>query len=159
MNRTLTALAVCAVLGLGACATTATASNPLIQELTAINNAGLADLARVEVVAAVPNPGLPYGQEDHDGVVCAQAGVAVLTQIQAVNTAANGAGAGVLTVAEIASLFQPGSPQFIQAQNTLVAGCNAKAVEVLGPAGVIAAGGVVGAMVSTSAILPLMAGG
>lgn len=151
-------LSIIIVLLLAACASS-TASNPLIAVLAKINNAGLADLQRVEAVASVPNPNLAGGIEDKDGLQCAQAATTVLTQIQAVNAAANGPGAGVLTVAEIASLFQPGSPQAAQAQNTLSAGCVAKANDVLGPAGVIAAGGVVGAIASTQSILPLLAAG
>lgn len=160
MKRVLACLAVAAVFALGACSSTSTTSiaDPLIKVLTKINDAGLSDLKRVEAVASVPNTNLPGGIEDKDGLACAQAGVVVLTQIQAVNAAANGPGAGVLTVAEIASLFQPGSPQANQAQNTLAAGCVAKANDVLGAAGVIAAGGVVGAMAVTPQILPLAAG-
>lgn len=140
------------------CAGTAPGStNPLINVLTKINNAGLADLKRVEAVAGVPNANLPGGIEDKDGLQCAQAGEAVLTQINAVNAAANGPGAGALTLAEMASLFQPGSPQFNQAQNTLAAGCVAKANDVMGPAGVVAAGGVVGAIAANQSILPLLA--
>jgi hypothetical protein len=134
---------------------TTSIANPLIVELTKIGNAGTGDLKSVEAVASVPNTGLPGGIEDQAGLQCAQAGVVVLTQIQAVNAAANGPGAGVLTLAEMASLFQPGSPQANQAQDTLATGCVAKANQVLGAAGVIAAGGVVGAMVTSPVILPL----
>ena len=132
-------------------------SNPLINVLTRINAAGLADLTRVEAVASVPNAGMPGGIEDADGLHCAQAATVVLGQVQAVNAAANGAGAGVLTLAEMASLFQPGSPQANQAQNTLAAGCVAKANDVLGAAGVVLAGGVVGAVATNPSILPLAA--
>lgn len=147
---------VVATIGIAALAACATANtNPLINELAKISAAGLADLQRVEAVASVPNAALPGGIEDKDGLACAQAAVTVLTQIQAVNTAANGPGAGALTVAEMASLFQPGSPQYDSAANTLGTGCLAKANDVLGPTGVVAAGGVVGAMVATNGILPL----
>lgn len=131
------------------------AVDPLIQEITNINNAGLADLQSVEAVASVPNANLPSGIEDEDGLNCAKAGVTVLTQTQSVLTAANNPNAGVLTVAEIASLFQPGSVQYNQASNTLATGCVAKANDVLGAAGVVAAGGVVAAMVANTEILPL----
>lgn len=152
-------LVLIVALALAACAGSAAASNPLLTELTRINNAGLADLQNVEKVASTPNAAMPGGIEDQDGLRCAQAATVVLTQINALNAAANGPGAGAMTVAEMASLFQPGSPQFDQAQNTLVTGCVAKANDVLGAAGVIAAGGVVGAMVQAPMILPLAAGG
>ena len=141
---------------LGACASPQ-ATNPLISVLTKISNAGLADIQKAEGVASVPNANLPGGIEDLHGLQCLQASQTLLTQINAINTAANGPGAGAITLAEMASLFQPGSPQFIQAQDTLVAGCNAKAVDVLGPAGVVAAGGIAGAIVSAPQILPLVA--
>ena len=159
MKKLLATTALCAALSLGACATSATATNPLLGVMTKIANAGAADLTRVEAVASVPNPALPGGIEDQDGLRCAQAAMVVLTQIQAVNQAANGPGAGAFTLAEMASLFQPGSPQFNSAQNTLTTGCIAKANNILGPAGVIAAGGVVGAIAANSAILPLAMGG
>jgi hypothetical protein len=131
--------------------------DPLITELGKISAAGLADLTQLEAVASVPNKALPGGIEDADGLACAQAAVVVLTQVQAVNTAASGPGAGALTTAEIASLFQPGSVQYNQATNTLAAGCVAKANDVLGPAGVVAAGGVIGALSITNGILPIAA--
>ena len=151
-----------AMLALAGCAssstsTTSSTSNPLFTVLNKISTAGLADIQRVEAVASVPNAGLAGGVEDAHGLACAQAAQGVFTQINAVNTAANGAGAGIMTAGEIASLFQPGSPQFTQAQDTLVAGCNAKAVDVLGPQGVVAAGGVIGAMATVQNILPLVA--
>lgn len=151
-------LALVSALALAACAsTTPTAPNPLINVLTKINNAGLADLQRVEAVASVPNANMPGGIEDQAGLACAQAATVVLGQIQAVNAAANGSGAGVLTVAEVASLFQPGSPQANRAQDTLATGCVAKANQVLGAAGVVAAGGVIGAIAASPQILPLAA--
>ena len=154
LPRPATALAL--ALALTSCAVfNSKVIDPLVTELGKISAAGLADLARVETVASVPNPGLPGGIEDADGLACAKAGVVVLSQIQAVNTAANGPGAGVLTTAELASLFQPGSPAYLQAENTLAAGCVAKANDVLGAAGVVAAGGVIGALAANSAILPL----
>lgn len=160
----LLALAFGVVLALSACTTlptsnssSASIADPLIKELAAINAAGIGDLQGVENIASVPNAGLPGGIEDQDGLRCAQAGVVVLEQIQTVNAAGNKAGAGVLTLGEMASLFQPGSAPYDQAMNTLTTGCVAKANDVLGAAGVIAAGGVVGALVSTSNILPLVA--
>lgn len=155
-----TLLIACASLALSSCAaftSTTSLNNPLIVELTKIGNAGLADLKSVEAVASVPNTAMAGGIEDQAGLQCAQAAVTVLTQIQALNNAANGPGAGALTLAEMASLFQPNSPQFDSAQNILATGCVAKANAVMGAAGVIAAGGVVGAMVASPQILPLLA--
>lgn len=151
------ALLIVPIVFLAACSSTSTSTNPLFTVLSKISAAGIADIAKVEAVASVPNPGLAGGIEDAHGLACAQAAGSVLTQINAVNAAANGPGAGVLTAGEMASLFQPGSPAFTQAQDTLVAGCNAKAVDVLGPAGVVAAGGVIGAIATTQSILPLIA--
>lgn len=153
-------LVILVALALSACASAnnPVATNPLIDVLTKINNAGLADLQRVEAVASVPNINLPGGIEDQAGLACAQAATVVLGQIQAVNAAANGPGAGVMTVAEVASLFQPGSPQANQAQDTLATGCIAKANQVMGAAGVIAAGGVIGAIAASPTILPLAGG-
>jgi hypothetical protein len=160
--------ATCALSLLAGCATTTTTggtttttgiANPLFVELSDISQAGLGDLARVEAIASVPNPGLPGGVEDQAGLTCAQAGTSVLTQVNAVNAAANGPGAGVLSVAEVASLFQPGSPSFNQAEDTLATGCVDKANAVLGAAGVLAAGGVVAAMVASPQILPLLVAG
>ena len=68
-----------------------------------------------------------------------------------------GSTVGVFTTAEIASLYQPGSAQFNAAQQVLVSGCAAKAQNVLGPAGLLAAGGVIGALATANGILPLAA--
>lgn len=133
--------------------------NALIKEVTAISAAGLADIKQLEAVASVPNPGLPGEIEDQDGLACAKAAEGVLTQINAINAAANGPGAGALTAAEIASLFAPGSPQFAQASKTLNAGCYAKAYDVVGPMGIALGGGVVGVMTTAPQILPLAAAG
>lgn len=144
-----------AALALVGCANTGTATtgafNPLIVVLSRINNTGLADLASVEAVAKAATP------PDMDGYNCAVAATTVAKQISVVITAGNTSSAGVLTMAEIASLFQPGSAQYNQAQNTLAAGCIAKANDVLGPAGVVAGGGVVGVLAATNSVLPLAA--
>ena len=137
--------------------------DPLITVLTRINNGGIDGLTRVIAIASVPNPDLPGSIEDAHGLTCAQAGMKVLLQIQALNaagkgTAASGVTSNLAVDAEMASLFKPGSPQFNSARDTLAAGCLAKANDVLGPAAVIAAGGVIGAMTLAPQILPLAAG-
>jgi UDP-3-O-[3-hydroxymyristoyl] glucosamine N-acyltransferase len=143
-------------LTLAACAssTTTTATGPanqLIVALSRISNTGVADLTVSENVANAATP------PDTAGATCAAAAITVAQQVQKVMTAANVSNAGVFTTAELASLFQPGSPQYNQAANTLAAGCIAKANTVLGPTGVIAAGGVVGALANSNALLPLVA--
>lgn len=140
-------------LALAACANSSGKgpANALITVLSRISNTGIADLAVVESVAKAATP------PDTDGYNCAVAATTVAQQIAALNAAANVSGAGALTLAEMASLFQPGSAQFNAAQNTLASGCVAKANDVLGPAGVVAAGGVIGVLAATNSVLPLAA--
>ena len=125
--------------------------DPLITDLSKINNTLNADLVGVQKTALAATP------PDTDGANCAAAAITVSGQIATVNTAASGTGAGVLTTAELASLFQPGSAQYNAVKQTLTSGCAAKAQDVLGAAGVLAAGGVVGALATTNTILPLAA--
>lgn len=124
--------------------------DPLITDLSKINATATADL---QIVVSVANAATP---PDTDGANCAQAAITVAGQVQKVNTAAAGTGAGVLTTAELASLFQPGSAQYNAAKQVLVSGCAAKAQDVLGAAGVVAAGGVVG-MIAAGQLLPTLA--
>jgi hypothetical protein len=127
-----------------------TVVDPLITDLSKINNTAMADLVVVQKTALAATP------PDADGAQCAAAAITVGGQIAAVNTAASGTGAGILTTAELASLFQPGSAQYNQVKQTLTSGCAAKAQDVLGAAGVLAAGGVVGA-IAAGQLLPLAA--
>lgn len=131
-------------------------NDALITDLGKIAATATADLQQVEKVASVPNARMPGGIEDQDGYNCAAAAITVGAQIQAVMAAGAGPGAGIMTTAEIASLFQPGSAQYNQAKQTLTSGCAAKAQDVLGAAGVLAAGGVVGA-IATGQVLPILA--
>lgn len=124
--------------------------DPLLTDLNKIGNTAADDLKNVQAVAKAATP------PDTDGYNCAAAALTVQGQIAAVLTAANTPQAGVLTTAEVASLFQPGSAQYNQAKQVLVSGCAAKAQDVLGPAGLLAAGGVAGAL-ATQNILPLAA--
>lgn len=150
-------MAIPALTILAGCAGNPAQTDPLITVLTKVNNAGLSGLQSVINIAQVPNPGLPGGVEDQDGLTCAQkGGVPVFTQTGAVLAAA-GKQPGPLGYAEMASLILPNTVQYNQAQNTLASACVAKANDVLGAAGVLAAGGVVGAMAVNQQILPLIA--
>lgn len=145
---------VIVTLALGACTAVNTqVVDPLITDLSRINNTGIADLEQVEAVAQAATP------PDTDGKNCAAAAITVGQEIDQVLTAAQGTNSGPLTLAELASLFQPGSIQYDQANQTLTSGCAAKAQDVLGAAGVLAAGGVVGALAVGNGILPLAAAG
>lgn len=140
------------LLALGACTSFNTkVVDPLITDLSRINATGIADLKTAQLVARAATP------PDVDGDNCAGAAVTVGGQINAVLAVAKGPNAGVLTTAELASLFQPGSAQYEAAKQVLVSGCAAKAQDVLGPAGLLAAGGVLGALATSNAILPLAA--
>lgn len=126
-------------------------TTPLITVLSRIANTAGADLTTVISVAQAATP------PDNDGALCAQAALVVQGEIARVVAAANVPTAGALTVAELASLFQPGSAQYNLANNTLASGCIGKANDILGPAGVVAAGGVAGVLAATNTILPLAA--
>lgn len=125
-------------------------SDALLTDLAKIGNTAQTDLAKADAVALAATP------PDQDGHVCLTTVGGVLGDIQKVNAAAGGAGAGVFTVGEMASLFQPGSIQYNTEKQKLVSGCAAKAQDVLGAAGVLAAGGVVGA-IAAGQMLPVLA--
>lgn len=124
--------------------------DPIITDLSKINATAQADLVVMENVAKAATP------PDTDGYNCAAAAIVVSGQVSAVVAAANVPTAGVVTTAELASLFQPGSAQYNQVEQTLVSGCAAKAQDVLGPAGLLAAGGVAGA-IAAGKVLPILA--
>jgi hypothetical protein len=150
------AFAAAALLSLAGCANgflnfNTKVIDPLITDISKINNTAGGDLVIVENVAKAATP------PDTDGYNCAAAAITVNGQIGQVLTAANVTGAGALTTGELASLFQPGSQQYNSVKQTLTSGCAAKAQDVLGAAGVLAAGGVVGALAATNTILPLAA--
>lgn len=142
-------LALVAIVSACSSTSTTTKANPLITALSRIMNTASADLQNTQNVALAATP------PDQDGANCAAAILVVQGQVAKVVTAANVSGSGAFTIAELASLFQPGSAQFSQANNTLAAGCIAKANDVLGPAGVVAAGGVAGALAAANNIIPL----
>jgi hypothetical protein len=125
--------------------------DPLITDLSKINATATADLQQAVVVANAATP------PDQDGANCANAAIGVSADINKVFAAANGgtSASGPLTLAELASLFQPGSIQYDTEKQKLQSGCAGKAADVLGAAGVLAAGGVVGALAASSSILPV----
>jgi hypothetical protein len=125
--------------------------DPVITLISKLSNTANGDLVIAENVAKAATP------PDTDGFNCAATAITVNGQISAVLAAANVKGAGVLTTGELASLFQPGSQQYNAVKQQLTSGCAAKAQDVLGAAGVLAAGGVVGAMAAGNTILPLAA--
>ena len=144
-------LVIATAFALGACSSFNTkVIDPLLNDLAKINNTAAADLVVAENVAKAATP------PDIDGYNCAVAAATVAAQINAVAVAANVPNAGPLATAELASLFQPGSAQYNAANQTLTSGCAAKAQDVLGPTGLIAAGGVAGA-IATGKILPILA--
>jgi hypothetical protein len=120
-------------------------SNQVITDLTTIGNTATADLNSTIAVANAATP------PDTAGATCAQAALQVAANIQKV-VAATPAGStvGAFTTAEIASLYQPGSPQFNQAVTTIETGCIAKLHQInqagastLGmPAAIVAALGI-----------------
>ena len=149
-------LATLGALGIAACAQLGTkVVDPLLRDISRINQTAQADLLRAQAIAQAATP------PDQDGFACAGAALQVSKQVDAVNAAARGtdpsAPAGPLALAELASLFQPGSAQYETAKQTLTSGCAAKAQDVLGAAGLLAAGGVIGALGVGQGILPLAA--
>lgn len=124
--------------------------DPLITDLAKINATALADLQTAQAVAQAATP------PDTDGYNCYAAVITLGGQIKSVLAAANAPQAGVITTAEIATLFQPGSQQYNQAKQELTSGCAAKAQDVLGPTGLLAAGGVTTA-IAAGKVLPILA--
>lgn len=151
ISKTAMALMFASALSMGACTQFNTqVADPLLKDLAQIANTAQTDLQNVENVANAATP------PDTDGATCAAAVITVLGQIQKVNAADTTANAGVFTIAEMASLFQPGSAQYNQAQNTIATGCISKANDVLGAANVVALGGVASVLPK---LLPLAAAG
>lgn len=127
-------------------------SDAVITVISRVNNTAIADLQQAQAVAKAATP------VDADGVACSAAAIVVNGQINAVLAAAKGPNTGVFTLAELASLFQPGSAQYNQVKQTLTSGCAAKVQDVLGAAALLQ-GGVIGVLATSSAILPLAAAG
>jgi hypothetical protein len=141
---------------LAACSSTSTTNpiytvtDPLITVLSRVVNTAAGDLTAAEAVANAATP------KDTDGVNCDASLLVVQGQINAVVTAAHVPTAGAFTIAELASLFQPGSAQYNQAKQTIVSGCAAKAQDVMGPTALLGTG-VIGALAVGQQIAPLVA--
>lgn len=128
-------------------------SDSVITVISRVNNTAIADLQQAQAVAKAAMPA------DTDGVNCSASAIVVAGQINAVLAAAKGPDTGAFTLAELASLFQPGSAQYNQVKQTLTSGCAAKVQDVLGAAQTVLAGGVIGVLATTNAVLPLAAAG
>ena len=135
---------------LASCATLSNPADPLITVLSRVANTAQIDLTTSIAVAQAATP------QDGDGALCAQAALVVQGSISRVVAAAHVSGAGAFTVAELASLFQPGSAQYNYAKQTLVSGCAAKTQDVMGPAALLGTG-VIGALAIGQQVLPLAA--
>jgi hypothetical protein len=120
-----------------ACALSAADSSSITKVLTRLGNTLTADLLQQRAVALAATP------PDLDGAACAgtlptnpadpTTGTGALTVAAAIqNVAAVTAGksVGALTIAEMATLYQPGSAQFNWAVKTLETACIAKVHDV-----------------------------
>jgi len=142
MKRLLHATASAAVicLSLTSCAgglVTQSQSQQIETVLTQLGNTLTTDLQQQRLVALAATP------PDLDGAQCAgtlpdptkpgdlgTGALAVAAAIQRVAVVTAGKSVGALTVAEIATLYQPGSAQFNWAVKTLETGCIAKIHDV-----------------------------
>lgn len=145
MNAALAA--VLAAFLLMSCTNQTAAGDSLITVLTKVANTAQADLTQATSIANAATP------PDTDGVMCYTALMAVNSDILKVLNA--GQGGGIIATAEVASLFQPGSIQYVTEQQK-VGQCAPKAQDVLGPAGLLAAGGVAGA-IAIGKVAPFLA--
>lgn len=117
--------------------------------LSRIMNTSAAYLQTAQNVANAATP------PDTDEASCAAAVIVVQGEVQKVVAAQAAGSQGVLTTAEMLSLFQPGSAQFNHAYNTVASGCIAKANDVMGAANVLLAGGIAGVLAATNTVIPL----
>lgn len=125
-----------ALLGLGACAIGQAQSDAITTTLTQLGNTLTSDLQNQRNAALAATPA------DIDGAACAgtlpdpahpengTGAMAVAGAIQKLNASLAGKPIGALTVAEVASLYQPGSAQFNWAVKTLESACIAKVHDV-----------------------------
>lgn len=127
--RKLILSAGCAV-ALAGCIST-TASDPLTSFLTGLANKVTADLQVAVNTASTPvtdvNGTHPV---DPAGVTCGQTLLAVQANVNAVLKAANAAGSGAVTAAELGSLMVPGTPQTNAVRDQIVQGCALKVAQV-----------------------------
>lgn len=126
-------------------------SDSVITVISRVNNTAIADLQQAQLVAKAATP------PDLDGYNCAGGAITVFGEINAVTAVAGGPKAGAFTQAELLSLFQPGSAQYNQVKDTLTSACAAKVAKVVGAVQSTLAGGVIGVLATSSAILPLAA--
>lgn len=137
MNRLIVATGI--ALGLSACVPSISSddSAKISKVLTQLGNTLVTDLQQQKAVALAATP------PDTDGAACAgslpdptKAGdtgtgaLAVAAAIQKVAAVTTGQKVGALTVAEIATLYQPGSDQFNWATKTIETACIAKIHDV-----------------------------
>ena len=129
--------AVVACAFVAACALSAAQSDSITTVLTQLGNTLTADLLQQRAVALAATP------PDLDGAACAgtlptnpadaTTGTGALTvaaAIQNVLAVTAGKSVGALTVAEVATIYQPGSAQFNWAVKTLETACIAKAHDI-----------------------------
>ncbi len=144
---TAAAALLCAAALAGCVAATSAQQQTIVSDLTTIANTAIPDLTTSIAVANAATP------PDTAGAACAAATLVVAGNIQKVLAATPaGATVGAFTVAEIASLYAPGSPQFNAAVTTIETGCIAKVHAVIQanqataglPAAIVAALGVAG---------------
>jgi hypothetical protein len=114
-------LAGLALAPLACCALPPANSNALLTALTNLANTGTGDLNSAIAVANAATP------PDTDGAACASGGLAVVASMQKeLSALPAGATVGVFTLAEVASLYQPGSAQANAVVKTLETACIAK---------------------------------
>lgn len=132
-----TAVLAVALSGCNIASQLSSGSSSIETVLTQLGNTLVSDLQSQKAVALAATP------PDVDGAACAGAlpdptkpgdtgtgALAVAAAIQRVATATVGQKPGALTVAEIASLYQPGSDQFNWSVKTLETACIAKVHDV-----------------------------
>lgn len=113
-----------ALLALGAC-TVGPSNDQVLTVMNQIANTATADLNTAIAVANAATP------PDVDGATCAKGVLTIGAAMQKVLAATpQGATVGAFTAAEIASLYQPSSPQFNYVVTTLETACIAKVHDV-----------------------------
>lgn len=136
-------------LALMGCATNTQPTSQISTVLTQLANTATADISTQINVANAATP------PDADGAACGAAALQVAAAIQKVVLVTAPPAAGAFTVAEIASLYQPGSAQFQWAEKILVSGCAAKVIDVQQAANTnLSIAGIIG---SIPTVLPLAA--
>jgi hypothetical protein len=108
-------------LSLACCTLPSANSNALLTALTNLANTGTGDLNSAIAVANAATP------PDIDGATCAQGGLAVVASMQKeLSALPAGSTVGVFTLAEVSSLYAPGSAQANAVVKTLETACIAK---------------------------------